>query len=227
MPDGHGFTERNLADGTAYYSHQDLDGVRLVVLDTTNPAGVFEGSIDRTQLAWLADELRAAAAADQLVIVASHHPRTSITNDLLAPGAAPDAEARVLGDQIGELLLAHPHVIAWLSGHIHRNRVTAHTGPGGGCYWEISTSSVMDWPTQGRLVEVLDHGAGLLSLRLTILDHEGPLQPDSVEEVEDLAGWHRALAANDPYGVGGFDAQGSHVDRNVELLIPDPRTGRT
>ncbi|GAA1136047.1 TIGR03767 family metallophosphoesterase [Ornithinicoccus hortensis] len=223
LPDGHGFTDQNLADGTAYYAYQGFEGIRLLVLDSTNPAGVFEGSLDREQFAWLGEQLRAATAADELVVVASHHPRSSMTNDLLAPGADQETEARVLGEEVGELLLAHPHVIAWFSGHIHRNRITAHTGPGGGGYWEISTSSVMDWPTQGRLVELLDHGDGLLSLRLTILDHEGPLRPSSVETVEDLAGWHRALAANDPHGVGGFEAHGSAVDRNVELLLRDPR----
>lgn len=222
LPDGHGFTERNLADGTAYYSYPGFEGIRLIVLDTTNPAGVFEGSIDREQLDWLRGELADATAADQLIVVASHHPRSSMTNDLLSPGADPVTEARALGEEVGELLLAHPHVIAWFSGHIHRNRATAFTGASGG-FWEVSTASIMDWPTQGRLVELLDHGGGLLSLRLTIVDHDGPLRPSSVETVADLAGWHRALAANDPHGVGGFEAHGSAIDRNVELLLTDPR----
>lgn len=222
LPDGHGFTAQNLADGTAYYAYEGFEGIRLLVLDSTNPAGVFEGSIDQQQFAWLAEELQAATVADQLVMVASHHPRSSMTNDLLAPDADPQTDARVLGDEIAELLLAHPHVVAWFSGHIHRNRVVACTGPEGG-FWEVTTSSIMDWPTQGRLVELLDHGDGLLSLRLTILDHEGPLRPSSVESVEDLAGWHRALAANDPHGVGGFEAHGTPSDRNVELLLRDPR----
>lgn len=224
LPDGHGFTEDNLTGGTAYYSYLGFEGIRLVVLDSTNPAGVFEGSIDRAQFAWLGEELGAATAADQLVIVASHHPRSSMTNDLLPPGADPEEDERVLGEEIAELLLAHPHVIAWFSGHIHRNRVSAHVGDRGG-FWEVTTASVMDWPTQGRLVELLDHGDGLLSLRLTTLDHEGPLRPTSIESVADLAGWHRALAANDPYGVGGFEAHGTPGDRNVELLLADPRRG--
>lgn len=222
LPDGHGFTERNRAEGVAYYSYQGFEGIRWVVLDSTNPAGVFEGSIDREQFVWLAEELQAATDADQLVMVASHHPRSSMTNDRLLPGADPQTESRVLGEEIAELLLAHPHVIAWFSGHIHRNRVLACAGAEGG-FWEVTTASVMDWPTQGRLVELLDHGGGLLSLRLTMLDHEGPLRPTSIESVDDLAGWHRALAANDPHGVGGFEAHGTPSDRNVELLLRDPR----
>lgn len=221
-PDGHGFTAENAEQGTAYYSAQPNEDVRYLVLDTTNPAGVFEGSIDLAQLAWLEEELRAATAADQLVIVASHHPRTSMTNDLLFPGADPVAQRRVLGEEVSALLLRHPHVIAWLSGHIHRNQVRPCAGAEGG-YWEISTASVMDWPAQSRTVELLEHGDGLLSLRLTVLDHDGPVRPNAIDSTADLAGWHRELAANDPHGVGGFEAHGRPGDRNVELLISDPR----
>lgn len=224
-PGGHGFTDANLQDGTAYFSAQPTAGVRYLVLDTTNPAGVFEGSIDPTQFAWLEDQLHAATAADELVFIASHHPRTSMINDLLSSGADPVSDARVLGEEVSALLLRFPHVVAWLSGHIHRNHVHPCTDDSGG-YWEISTASVMDWPTQSRTVELLDYGAGLLSLRLTILDHQGPVRPSAIESTADLAGWHRELAANDPHGVGGFHAHGTAADRNVELLIRDPRRGR-
>lgn len=222
-PDGHGFGARNRADGTAYYAHERLDGFRVIVLDTTNPAGVFEGSIDAAQLAWLEAELAAATAADQLVLVASHHPRTSMTNDLLPPGVDDPAAARVLGEQVAQTLARHPVVIAWISGHIHKNRVLPYRAPAGGGFWEISSSSIMDWPTQARLLEVLDHGGGTLSMVLTMVDHEGPVRPEGIAELGDLAGWHRELAANDPYGVGGFHAHGDVLDRNVELLIADPR----
>ena len=222
-PQGHGFTQDNLARGTAYYAHDDLPGIRVVVLDTTNPAGIFEGSIDETQLDWLRDTLRDAAIEERLVVVASHHPRGSMTNDRESWGDVAGEGRRVLGDELDRLLLEHPHVIAWVSGHIHRNRVTARPGRGGSGYWEISTSSVMDWPTQCRLIEILDHGDGLLSLLLTMVDHDGPVAPADVDSVDGLAGWHRELAANDPFGVGGFDAHGTPGDRNVELLVRDPR----
>lgn len=223
-PDGHGFTEENRRQGTAYYAHDDLPGLRVVVLDTTNPAGVFEGSIDETQLAWLRRTLEEAAALELLVMVASHHPRSSMTNDRVAWEGVPGEGRRVLGDEVDRLLLEHPHVIAWVSGHIHRNRVRARPSPDGRSgYWEISTASVMDWPSQCRLIEVLDHGQGTLSLLLTMVDHAGPVMPEGVGSVDELAGWHRELSANDPFGVGGFHAHGEPEDRNVELLLRDPR----
>lgn len=222
-PRGHGFTDENRRAGTAYYAHDELPGIRVVVLDTTNPAGVFEGSIDRAQFDWLQEMLRSAAEQDLLVVVASHHPRASMTNDRVSGCGVEGDGPRVLGDEVDQLLLRHPHVIAWVSGHIHRNRVTPRAAEGGGGYWEVSTSSVMDWPTQCRLIEVLDHGGGTLSLLLTMVDHDGPVVPEAVDSVDELAGWHRELAANDPFGVGGFNAQGERRDRNVELLLPDPR----
>jgi len=222
-PLGHGFTEQNLRDGTAYYAHDGLDGIRVVMLDTTNPAGIFEGSIDEAQFAWLEQQLADAAAQDRLVVVASHHPRASMTNDRVSGCGVEGEGPRVLGDEVDRLLLRHPHVIAWVSGHIHRNRVTPRVGPDGGGYWEISTASVMDWPTQCRLVELLDHGNGTLSLLLTMVDHDGPVVPEGIDTVDELAAWHRELAANDPFGVGGFNAQGERRDRNVELLLRDPR----
>lgn len=222
-PHGHGFTEDNLARGTAYYAHDDLPGIRVVVLDTTNPAGIFEGSIDEGQLAWLRETLEEAAADERLVVVASHHPRGSMTNDRETWGEVAGEGRRVLGEEVDALLLSHPHVIAWVSGHIHRNRVSPRSTPEGSGYWEISTSSVMDWPAQSRLIEILDHGGGLLSLLLTMVDHDGPVAPSGVGSVDELAGWHRELAANDPFGVGGFEAHGTRADRNVELLLRDPR----
>lgn len=238
-PSGHGLAERNLLDGTAYYAYDGLPGIRVIVLDTTNPAGIFEGSIDRRQLAWLekslaevhvrftdADGREAAGGGDErLVIVTSHHPRTSMTNDRAVPAGTADAGGRALGEEVAAVLHRFPNVIAWVSGHIHRNSVRPLVSRSGG-FWEISTSSVMDWPCQVRLLEIVDNNDGTLSILSTALDHEAPVRPDGTAGTQDLAAWHRELAANDPMGVGGFNAHGEPADRNVELLLPDPRVGR-
>ncbi len=58
-PAGHGYSRRNLAEGTAYYWF-DHGAVRCIVLDTVNPHGGWQGSLDAAQLGWLAaDSLRA------------------------------------------------------------------------------------------------------------------------------------------------------------------------
>ena len=49
---GHGFTERNRLDGTAYYVH-DTPAVRLIALDTNCLAGGAAGCLDHDQARWL------------------------------------------------------------------------------------------------------------------------------------------------------------------------------
>ncbi len=51
-PHGHGYTAWNLATGNAYYAFGH-GRVRGIALDTVNPYGGAEGSIDQTQFAWL------------------------------------------------------------------------------------------------------------------------------------------------------------------------------
>ena len=65
-PVGHGFTETNRTDGTAYYTF-DRGLLRFIVLDTVNPNGEANGSLDETQFAWLQEQLQAATG--RLVVV--------------------------------------------------------------------------------------------------------------------------------------------------------------
>ena len=51
-PFGHGFTERNRLDGTAYYVH-DTPAARLIALDTNCLAGGASGCLDGKQARWL------------------------------------------------------------------------------------------------------------------------------------------------------------------------------
>ena len=53
-PAGHGFTERNRLDGTAYYVY-DTPAARLIALDTSCAAGGAAGCVDRDQARWLTD----------------------------------------------------------------------------------------------------------------------------------------------------------------------------
>jgi metallophosphoesterase (TIGR03767 family) len=60
-PRGHGFTRENLATGNAYYAF-NRGLVRGIVLDTVNPNGGANGSIDTEQYAWLERELSAGSS---------------------------------------------------------------------------------------------------------------------------------------------------------------------
>jgi metallophosphoesterase (TIGR03767 family) len=247
-PVGHGFTEANRAEGTAYYGFDapTADGrgtVRCLVLDTVNPVGGPNGSLDEKQFHWLEAELMACSSrcldedghvvqspgTDRLVVVFSHHTVGTMDNWLTEP--EPDKH-RVLGARVRDLLLRYPNVVLWVDGHTHYNTVTPHARhpdsavPGG--FWEVNTASHIDWPQQARLVELVDNADGTLSVFGTVIDHAGPTQSswDLTSPVE-LAGLSRLLGINDwqqrSRSEPGCDGRrGAPSDRNVELLVPAP-----
>lgn len=216
-PLGHGFTSRNRADGTAYYFF-DRGRVRFVALDTVNPNGYADGSLDSTQFAWLGDLLQ--DSADRIVIVFSHHTSETMDNPFVGTGLDPDR--RVLGAEVLALLLDHPSVVAWVNGHSHRNRIWARQRPGGGGLWEINTAAHIDWPLQSRIVEVVDNRDGTLSLFTTVLDHAGTRRwGGELDTTRQLASLARELAANDWHHPGD-GARGTAKDRNVELVVHNP-----
>ena len=117
-----------------------------------------------------------------------------------------------------------PNVVLWLSGHVHLNLVQPHArreGDGAG-FWEVTTSSLVSWPCQGRLVELFDAGGGRLAIGCTMLDHDGEVDPGTAATSSEMAGLHRQLAANDPTGGLQSARAGSAADRNVILLLPAP-----
>jgi len=179
--------------GPAYYA-TDLGALRLVCLDTVNPHGGWQGSIDEEQLDWLTQEL--VEAADRYTVVLSHHPSITIINDY-RPAGAPD---RVLGDRIVETLSQHRNVIAWLAGHVHFHAAHMH-GDSSHEFVEITTSSLIDWPQQGRILEfvkVHDRDRPEVAIISSVVDHRAPAQwPSDLEDHVSLASVSRTLAAND------------------------------
>ncbi len=93
----------------------------------------------------------------------------------------------------------------------------------------MTTSAVVDWPCQTRLVELVDEGDGTLSVVCTMVDHDSPLAPapPGTGAVDgpggaQLAALHRELAGNVPWA--GFDSPlaGTVLDRNVALPLRAP-----
>ena len=159
-PLGHGFTQQNFHDGTAYYVFDPSPQVRGIVLDTVNPNGEASGSIDQAQFRWLRVRLEEVSGPgrDRLVLVFSHHTIGSMTNSLVF---ADDPTPRVLGPEVRDLLLRFPNVVLWVNGHTHVNRVTPYRRADGSGFWEGNTASHVDWPSQARLVELVDNRDGM------------------------------------------------------------------
>jgi metallophosphoesterase (TIGR03767 family) len=231
-PFGHGFSERNRLDDTAYYVH-DTPAVRFVALDTNCLAGGASGCLDGKQARWLETRLAEVHSAyrgpdgdvrtghdDRLVIVFSHHGTDTLDNTRgLHPG--PDGEPALGGSGLLALLHRFPNVVLWLNGHTHTNTIRPRRDPADPArgFWEVTTCAVVDWPCQTRVVELVDHGE-YLSIVTTMVDHDTPLAPASLENTDDLAALHRELAANVPLDTSVMAGDAS--DRNVELLLTPP-----
>jgi metallophosphoesterase (TIGR03767 family) len=199
----------------------DFGAVRIIAIDTNHPAGHYQGSVGLAQLAWL--EERLVEAKDVYVVLASHHPTEALTNEIKAEGFADD---RVLADPVAEVLHRHPCVIGWLTGHRHHHRIKAHRDPLGinAGFWEITTSSIIDWPSQARILEVLQLTDGQIVLASTVLDHHGTIDPgpQAAESLVGLAGAHREIAAANAVQRGESflrRAPGRASDRNVILPV--------
>lgn len=262
--DGHGFDFVDPAEETAskgaagYYSWSPAPGMRFIAVDTVAEAGTIvtatgkstsDGNIDDPQFKWLRGQLQAATAADELVVVFSHHAPESLVADapdelaplcLLAdahghdlnPGCDLDPRSsqpiHLQADAVN-LLHEFPNAIAWVAGHSHDNVVNPFPNPSGpGGFWSIRVAAEADWPQQSRLLEVFDNHDGTLSVFGTILDHVGqaaappPGTPASAMDFNDLASAARTMSYNDLQS-GAPLGEGTPQDRNVELLIDDPR----
>ncbi len=234
-PSGHGFTDRNRLDGTAYYVH-DTPAVRFIALDTNCLAGGASGCVDHDQARWLEARLAEVHSSyydpagrhvrspndDRLVVIFSHHGVESLVHPVTRH-AGPDGQPLLGGADILALLHRYPNVVLWLNGHTHLNAVRARRDPHDAArgFWEVTTSSIVDWPCQARLVELVE-SAGQLSIFCTMIDHDSPVMPSSLASGGDLAALHRELAANMPFAGMDSSRPGTHADRNVELRIAAP-----
>jgi hypothetical protein len=233
----------------SYYSFAPKPGLRMIALNTVAEGDVINsnGNLDDPQFRWLRREIAAAEQRGELIVLFGHHPIGSLVNPALDEDAGDCALRAVtgpgcdldprrsrplhLGPDLRALALAHPNVIAYVAGHTHRNRITAvrRAGDEGGGFWEIETASEIDWPIQSRLLELMDNRDGTLSIFGTLIDHGAPLAtpapgtPAAGFGPDVLAALGREFSYNDPQ-VGVEDgAEGRPEDRNVELLLPDPR----
>ncbi len=159
QPDAHGFAyidpaERAASGGAAgYYSWSPVPGFRFIALDTVSEGGIAgpsaDGNVDDPQFQWFRSQLQAATAANQLVVLFSHHAIPSLTSQVpdeaappctgvndshghdLNPGCDLDPRSSSpihLGQDLVDLLHQYPHVIAWVAGHSHVNDIEAYPG---------------------------------------------------------------------------------------------------
>ena len=144
-PRGHGFTARNRADGTAYYSF-DRGPVTFVVLDTVEPSG---GPGARST----APSSRGCAPSSTVPEAGSSCWRatTDPHHDVRGPGRFARARRRGAGRCAGASATSSPGS----TGTSTATRCGHAPVPTDGGLWEVTSASHVDWPQQSRLVEIV------------------------------------------------------------------------
>lgn len=245
---GHGFDfvakgQRKRSNDAAAYYAMTRRGIRWIGLDTVAEGGGERGNVDHPQYKWLVKELRRAKRRDMLTIVFGHHTLASMDNTSKDEDAGEceradepdcDLDPRIStpihrGEKgkgnLRNLFLKHRNVIAYVNGHTHDNAIDAYKRGKRG-FWSINTSSVLDWPQQSRLIEVMNNRNGTLSIFATMLNSAAPLQSIANGRTGDvftdaqIGTLARRISFNDPQRA---NSPGTRKDRNVELLIRDPR----
>lgn len=220
---GHGFSDNDnngtvdQADGGWYridwdqISSETQIPLRLIAVDTTDVPALAEGGMGTAQFEWLSQELDRAIDDQVLVIVFSHHQEHSIVSG---------------SKKFQELLHGCPNVILHLCGHGHDNMVEAMISPDlipQNGYWEVETPSLIEYPQQSRIFEIVDNRDGTGMIYVTLLDH-WPIMNDDSDELANLG---RVLAFEDKIRFG-YDGRsplgglGRVIDRNVALKFAIP-----
>jgi 3',5'-cyclic AMP phosphodiesterase CpdA len=172
------------------YSFDVGPRLRVIVLDLVRREGGSGGLVHPAQAAEL--EAALSAAGDRWVIVASHQPLTSSQG----------------GERLLALLDGAPRVIAALSGHTHRSRITPRPSRAGG-YWLIATSSLIDFPQELRALRLIEQGTDAAALETWMIDHS----PDA--GIGDIS---RQLSYIDAQGGRPQGFAGGPLDRDVRLF---------
>ena len=216
-PVGHGFTNENATNLTMYYA-TEIGAVKLIVMDSVNQFGGWQGSLDEAQFQWLEREI---SESTKPVVLASHHPLSKMFNGYSPVGT------RICVEEITKMLLKYPQVILWLAGHEHRHHIEwlgEKENESG--FWLVETASHIDWPQQSRTVEIVKAHDGDIYIGLTVIDHAGESTYSDAQTPLEMAALARLLSANvwqrreELGSKHAFEwAEGSPSDRNIVLRI--------
>jgi len=203
------------------YWRKDFEHITILGLDTVNPFGGWQGSLDREQFTWLKTQIEELRT--RYVVISSHHPLQDLYNNYTT-----DISSRVLSVEIERFLVSRSNVIAWICGHTHRHRM-AYFGPDEmHGFWQIENASLIDWPQQGRVIEIFQDQHEQVWIANTTLNHCGEVLTDiehlKLDEVNQLAGLSRVLSVNDWQRRGGVfsieNNEGELFDRNGIVVLP-------
>ena len=214
----HGYGKENLKFNRKYWRKQ-IGQFDLIAMDTVNTNGGWQGSVDEEQFQWIKKQLQ--DSEPQYFIFLSHHPAETLFNDY----APPSASRRICETELVNLLLSDSRVILWLAGHTHSHKIEQRISEStSNSFWHIQTASNIDWPQQGRIIDIYVDGSRIV-IGTSVFDHQGEIDftraTSNLNSNLNLAGISRMLAGNDwqrRNGEFSLDKlEGKSSDRNVYL----------
>lgn len=160
-PAGHGLDLDTVAKGWGYYTAYPIPGkpLKLITLDTNS--GTFsEADMSVEQFNWLKIELDKAKENHELVIMQSHH-------------GTPHMSGEVNARAFQQLVSSYSNVILHITGHGHNNDSNVWINNSKG-YWEVMLASVVDFPSQSRIFEIVHEGNGIIAIYITNIEPNAP-----------------------------------------------------
>ena len=197
--------------------------VDIIVLDSNAHTGGSDGVV-YTQVfeQKIRPLLEASQAAGHVAIVVAHHPTSGI-GDGGDPFGTSQAGTMTPAQFRGELS-KYPNVLFYLAGHSHLNHITRYAPQDGDVvrpFFEVQTASLADWPSQMRLVEIIDADNGYLAVQLTAFDAPGELDGVQVNELAQAA--LRLMTLDRASGWDANPGEGNPSDRNMILWLKKPQ----
>jgi len=207
-PAGHGFNQQSDIFGCYTFMPKANLPIKVIVLDDTQRDDEFyvleHGYIDNERYNWLVSELDKGQTEGQLMIIAAHIPLSLIGYNGHSPVSATDLIAK---------LHNYPNLMLWISGHVHRNKVTVFKSPVDSKpelgFWQVETSSLRDFPQEFRTFEIIRNSDNTISIFATNID---PIVKDG-----SLAAKSRS------YDIGVFQIMKLPMENatyNAELIKP-------
>jgi hypothetical protein len=98
-------------------------------------------------------------------------------------------------------LVSKKQVVAWICGHTHQHRIMYFGDDARKGFWQIETSSLIDWPQQGRTIEMFLNESDEVCIATAPFDHQGIVHQGykelNVADCDHVAGLSRDLSLND------------------------------
>jgi metallophosphoesterase (TIGR03768 family) len=242
QPVGHGFTQKMVIEGFAcyhFYPKADIP-LKIIVLDDTDKSGTPDGALDTKRYQWLKKELEDGKKADELMIICAHIPLHACFTEPPDKEGDPwrylpiwttnsSVDEHVTERELLGMLHEYPNLIAWISGHVHRNAITPQYVEGDleRSFWTIETPSLRDFPQQFRHFEIVRNSDNTISIFVLDVDHAANPEPMPEGSASPaMTSRHYAIGANQIFhipvqqGPGINETTGVYNAQLVKQLTP-------